>query len=129
MGELVGAGVQLGVGEGHVILHHRGGVGRDRHPGLELGQQVGRVHPRPLGQTAPRIQPGQFFRAKQRQLRDGEIGRGGGRIQQADEMPHHPLDSRLNEQVCVIIDVAGNGLSRVFQGESHIEFGGAVVNT
>ena len=105
MGELVGAGIELRIGERCVLEHHRDRIGgAGRLGGEQLRQRGGRDRARGV---VPLPQDGVALRRRENvEAADRAIGLRNRRLQQADQPGRQRLDARALEQVGGIFEHA-----------------------
>ena len=98
MRQLIGAPVELAIGEAHILMHHRDGV---RRLGRLLGEQLrqGGGHSR-TGGVVPRVQDGDaLLGGEDVETSDRTLGSRNRSLQQADESFCQRLDAGAIEQV------------------------------
>ena len=118
MGELIGAGVQLGVGEGVAVQRQGGGVGPK--PGL-AGDEVGNeLLGRRRGCVVPGRELGQFRLREDGLIADGPVGIGDEVIQQGEEVAGQSLDGVRAEECGVVEPLAVQAALFFDQGKGEI---------
>ena len=125
VGELVGAGVELGVGEGRRVVQRRGhGEGVGPEPGLFL-HPIDHGFPRGQG-LARTVSPcqhlGQFAVGVHGQAGDGNVGPGDDGLQQRPVVFDEALDGGFVEDVSGVAHDAHESVVGLGQGKGEIEF-------
>ncbi|OAX67298.1 hypothetical protein A6R71_15815 [Xanthomonas translucens pv. arrhenatheri] len=127
MCELVGAGIQVGIAEHEVLVHHGDGVGRLRDLLFKQAVQAGIV-----GEHAPRLrQPLQpllaLGRAQQRQSIDAGAVVGDHAAQQRDELGQVAFDGAALEQRDGVSELAGDASAGIAQRQFQVELRAVMV--
>ncbi|VVO30595.1 hypothetical protein PS720_04956 [Pseudomonas fluorescens] len=127
VGQLVGARVQLGVGQRGCTEHQCRRTGGGLHLVFDqvVNAALGRVH---LGGLVPRVdQQLLFICGHHRQLADALFTLGDHGLQQADPVPGHACDGRRVEQVIGVGQRGVQGAGFFIGVEGQVELGGTAL--
>ena len=127
MGELVGAGVEVAIGERLVAKAHGRGVGRRPGLGLEQIRRCEMFGERRVGAVPIHQQELMLRMGEHGQAGDRGIGIGRDAFQEFGEVPHHPLDGLAIENIGVEFERAAELPGLLLHKQGQVEFGGAAV--
>ncbi|XSF02870.1 hypothetical protein VZP55_34980 [Myxococcus faecalis] len=129
MGELIGAGVELSVGEGGALEAEGFGVRRAEGLGLEEGVEGGVLGVADVLALEVGEQLDVLILGEQRQLGQTGVRVGGHRAEQRVEVPTQPLDRRHVEEVGVVLEPTEDLVRPVLaQLQQQVELGRAGVH-
>jgi len=127
MGELVGTGVEVGIAEREVVVHHGDGVRQLRDLLFEQRMQTGIVGEHAL-RLRQRLQPLLALgRAQQRQPIEAGAVVGDHATQQRDELGQVAFDGAALEQRGGVRELAGDAPAGIAQRQFQVELRAVMV--